>query len=136
MKVQDVMTPCPHYIDSRASLDDALKKMKLQQVRHLPVVDNGSLVGVLSERDVLLSQFVCKTTNYCPNAGEVCVGEVYTVRGETDIAEVALEMSERKQDCAIVCDQSDNVIGIFTTTDACRLVHLVMQDNKSIKAGS
>ncbi len=133
MRVQDVMTSCPHYIDSQASLDDALKKMKLQQVRHLPVVKEGALIGVLSERDAQLSQFVCKTTNYCPMAGEVCIGEVYSVPGDTHVAKVALDMADKKRDYAIVVDASENVIGIFTTTDACRLLHLTMNDKKSLK---
>ena len=134
MRVQDVMTPCPHYIDSSASLDDALKKMNLQEVRHLPVVKDGNLIGVLSERDAQLSQFVCKTTNYCPLVGEVCIGEIYSVPGETDVAEVARVMAETKREYAIVVDAGDNVIGIFTTIDACRLVHLTMSEMKSLKA--
>lgn len=127
MQIKDVMTPCPHYIDSRASLQEAAKKMQLQAIRHLPVVDNGTLIGVLSENGIQLSEMVCKISGYCPTAGEICVGEVYSVTEEALVADVTFEMAESKRDCAIVCDKDENVIGIFTTTDACRLVHLALR---------
>jgi acetoin utilization protein AcuB len=134
MKIQDVMTACPHYIDAQSTLEAAVKKMELQGIRHLPVVDKGALIGIISDRDAKLSQFVCKTTNYCPNCGEVCVSDFFSVSGNSDVADVALQMAENRYECAIVCDKDENVIGIFTTTDACRLVHLALKDSKSIKA--
>ena len=127
MQIKDVMTPCPHFIDSKASLQDAVKKMQLQGIRHLPVVDQGTLVGVLSEHGVQLSEMVCKISGYCPTVGEICAGDVYSVLEEALVADVTFEMAESKYDCAIVCDKDENVIGIFTTTDACRLVHLALR---------
>lgn len=127
MRIKDVMTPCPHFIDSKASLTDAVKKMQLHAIRHLPVVDNGALVGVLSEHGAQLSEMVCKMSGFCPTVGEVCTGDVYSVHADTSVADVTFEMSESKKDCAIVCDKDENVIGIFTTTDACRLVHLALR---------
>lgn len=127
MKIDDVMTPCPHNIDASASLDEAIKKMSLLGVRHLPVVENGTLLGVVSERDLNLSQFVCRTTSYCPCVGDVCVGEVFSVPSGSEVAMVALEMAEKKREYALVSDKDDNVIGIFTTVDACRLVHRTLK---------
>lgn len=127
MRIQDFMTACPHFIDASAGLDEAMKKMNLQGIRHLPVVDKSGLIGVLSEEDANLSQFVCQTTNFCPTVGDLCVNEVYTVTGDTDIADVALTMAEKKVDCAVVIDGNDQVVGIFTTVDACRLLHLTIR---------
>lgn len=134
MRIRDVMSPCPYFVEASASLDSILQKMSLQGIRHLPVVDKGTLVGVLSERDVRLSQFVCKTTNYCPLAGEICVGDPYSVREDTDVADVALHMADQKLDYALVHDASETIIGIFTTIDACRLVHLTLRDKKSLQS--
>lgn len=122
MLIRDVMTPCPYMINARASLDEAVRKMDSHSVRHLPVVEKGELMGVLSERDVRLSQFVCKATNYCPDVGETCVAELLIVKENQTASEVALQMAERKIDCALVCSEDETIVGIFTTTDACRLV--------------
>ncbi len=126
MKIKDIMTPCPYYITAQSSLDDALKKMALRGIRHLPVTDNDELIGLVSERDLRLSQFVCKTTQYCPTVGQTCVGEVFIVHGDRDVAELADQMAREKRECAIICDEAENVIGIFTTTDAFKLIHLLV----------
>jgi acetoin utilization protein AcuB len=126
VKIKHIMTPCPYYITAQSSLDDALKKMALHGIRHLPVTDNDELIGLVSERDLRLSQFVCKTTQYCPTVGQTCVGEVFIVHGDRDVAELADQMAREKRECAIICDEAENVIGIFTTTDAFKLIHLLV----------
>ena len=53
MRIQDIMTPDVVRIDADASLDQAMELMTNEDVRHLPVIGQGRLVGVLSEREVL-----------------------------------------------------------------------------------
>ena len=50
--VQDFLSPNPVSIESDASLDEARKLMSEHQIRRLPVVDGGKLVGILSLGDV------------------------------------------------------------------------------------
>lgn len=126
MKIEDVMTPCPYHIATSASLDEALKIMNLRNVRHLPVVKDGALYGLLSERDARLSQFVCDATGFCPDVGRICLKDPYIVQSDSDIAAVAHDMAERKIDCALIVDKKGNFTGIFTTTDACKVIHLIM----------
>ncbi|MBN8548276.1 MAG: CBS domain-containing protein [Deltaproteobacteria bacterium] len=127
MQIHEVMTPCPHVIDAKASLTDAVKKMKLQGIRHLPVVKDGTLLGVVTEHDVELSELVCKISNFCPAVGDLCIRDVYSVTADALVADVSFEMAENKRDCAIVVDNDDKIVGIFTTIDACRLVHLALR---------
>ena len=51
-KVSEVMTTDVYTVNSRASVEEAAKMMAAHQVRRLPVVDNGQLVGILSLGDV------------------------------------------------------------------------------------
>ncbi len=53
MRVSTFMTEDPFTIGSDASLAEALLLMDEHDVRHLPVVDAGTLVGILSNRDAL-----------------------------------------------------------------------------------
>ncbi|WP_211745338.1 CBS domain-containing protein [Paenibacillus sp. Marseille-Q4541] len=51
-KVSEVMTKDVITVDSKASVDAAADIMAKHQVRRLPVVDNGQLVGILSLGDL------------------------------------------------------------------------------------
>lgn len=52
MSVADVMSPDPRYLTLGDSTTTALEIMLHAKVRHLPVVDEGELVGILSIRDL------------------------------------------------------------------------------------
>lgn len=52
MNACDVMTPNPMTIRSQATVAEAWDLMREMEIRHVPVVDDGTLVGMLSDRDL------------------------------------------------------------------------------------
>ncbi len=56
MKIREIMRPGPYTIDHNATLGAAQRLMTRSRVRHLPVLGDGRLVGILSERDVLAAR--------------------------------------------------------------------------------
>ena len=52
-KVSEVMTSKVLYVDDTQSLDECMAIMIDKNIRHLPVYENGKLVGLISVRDVL-----------------------------------------------------------------------------------
>ena len=124
MLVREVMTPCPSHIEATSSLSDALFLMEEKGIRHLPVVQGGNLLGVLTERDARLAQMIDRVTGRPPQASEVCCRDPYVVFDDTDIGEVSQVMAERKLDYALIADKHAGCVGILTTVDICRLVSL------------
>lgn len=53
IKVEKVMTPKPEALDKTAPLSYALHKMSIGKFRHVPVIDNGKPIGVVSTRDLI-----------------------------------------------------------------------------------
>lgn len=51
--VRDVMTPELYTVTSNTSIDECMALMLKHHIRHLPVVDEGALVGIVSIRDVV-----------------------------------------------------------------------------------
>jgi len=51
--VREIMTDKVLYVESSYSLDDCMAVMIDKNVRHLPVYENGKLIGLISVRDVL-----------------------------------------------------------------------------------
>ena len=52
MLVRHRMTPNPVTIDPQAMLSEAQEKMTAGRFRRLPVVESGTLIGILTDRDV------------------------------------------------------------------------------------
>jgi len=52
--VRDLMTPAPLAISPATSVDEAYRLMQGQRIGHLPVCEDGRLVGLISERDLRL----------------------------------------------------------------------------------
>ena len=51
-KVSEVMTKDPYYIPPTTTVDDAMKLITKRRFRHLPIVDNGKVLAVVSSGDL------------------------------------------------------------------------------------
>jgi acetoin utilization protein AcuB len=109
-----------------ASLADAHQIMREHEIRHLPVVDRGELVGVVSRGDLHLLE----TLSDAPLAGvkveEAMTARPFVVTGDAPLDEVVEIMGSHRYGSAIVMGH-DGVEGIFTTVDACRALVEVLQ---------
>jgi acetoin utilization protein AcuB len=113
------MTRQPWTIRHDASLKLAGQLMREHHVRHLPVLDAGKLVGIVSERDVFLFDRRGEADTKVEDAMSV---DVYGVKSTDPIEGVVASMAERKLGCAVVLDRRGEVEGIFTTVDALRVL--------------
>lgn len=52
VKAKDIMTEMRYTIDSNASIEKASEIFNLHQIRRLPVMENGKIIGVITTRDV------------------------------------------------------------------------------------
>ncbi len=54
LTVNELMTAIPNTVTPRSTLRQVIELMKTQNCRQLPVLDNGKLVGIITDRDVRL----------------------------------------------------------------------------------
>lgn len=119
LKMKSVMHPFPHTIAPQMSLRVALDTFQEHNVRHLPVKEANSLVGILTERDVNFALRVEKKTPEELTVRDAFTPDPFVTTGDTPVSEVALRMAHERLGCALVVDHG-RLIGIFTTVDACR----------------
>ena len=60
--VRDIMTPKPFLIESTAEVQEAARHMLYAEVRRLFVEENGALVGVISQTDIVRAVATGKIT--------------------------------------------------------------------------
>jgi len=116
--VSRYMTRQPWTIPSRSSLADAHAVMRAHEIRHLPVVDDGKLVGIVTDRDLRLFESLGGLRS--GRVRDAMTEPVFSVKPEEGIDEVVRTMSERKYGSAVVMTNAGAVEGIFTAVDACR----------------
>lgn len=92
--------------------------MREGHFRHLPVLHQGKLVGIVSDRDLNLVESLSSIDPKLVPVSEAMTGEPYVVAPDTPLDEVVSTMAEKKYGSAVVCD-NHKVVGIFTTVDAC-----------------
>jgi len=117
--VRAFMSAAPFTIGRAQSLTVAQRLMRAHGIRHLPVLDCGRLVGLLSERDVFLIESLPGTNPTDVRAEEAMVQELLTTAPDAPLAEVIRAMVERKVGSAVVLE-GDHVVGVLTTIDALR----------------
>ncbi len=116
-KVQKYMTCSPHTIRPDLTLADAAKTMREHNIRHLPVLSGGSLVGLLSMRDIHLIETLKDVNPSEVKVEDAMSQEVYVISPDSSLADVVDEMAAKKYGSAIV-EQNGKVVGIFTVIDA------------------
>ena len=91
--------------------------MRVNEVRHLPILRGDDIVGIISDRDLKLVLSLDDWQRSQLIASDIMIEDPITVDAGTSIEEVAFEMSKRKIGSVIVTDQNE-IQGIFTVTDA------------------
>jgi CBS domain-containing protein len=116
------------------SLDEHLNfasdLMRLGRIRHMPVISNGRLAGIVSQRD-LLRAGISSVLGLRPAAqrewlekirvAEVMTKEVVTARSEWTIRHAVDVMLEHKVGCLPVID-GERLVGLLSETDCLRLL--------------
>ncbi len=120
--IKSVMSPFPYWIDGQKNLVDAENMMKEHDISHLPVKDNGEIVGVISRHDIstMKSESLAKQQPMeSLKVGEICVYNPYVVDMNEPLDNVVLHMAHHHIGSAIVL-KNNKLAGVFTANDACR----------------
>lgn len=126
MFVAKRMTPNPTTIESTAPVTEAWELMRAHKIRRLPVVDNGNLVGIVTDRDLRsvspstatsLSIFEMNYLLAKVKIKDIMHKDVVTIDVGATIEEAALCMSTHHIAGLVVINTSGAVVGIITETD-------------------
>ena len=122
------MVPCPITIGRNQTLVRAHEIMRDHNFRHLPVLDGGDLIGLISERDLFAIETFATVDPKKTTVEKTISPTPYTVGIDTPLSEVLVHMAKHHYGCALVT-HGDTVVGIFTTTDAVELLSALLESH-------
>lgn len=117
--IQKYMSTSPHTIGQDQTMTLAHRMMREHHIRHLPVLHEARIVGIISDRDLNLIESLGDVDPKIVTVFEAMTPDPYVVEPDVALDEVVSTMAEKKYGCAVVV-QHNKVVGIFTTVDACR----------------
>ena len=128
MKVSEIMTPEPITIDADTDLEEAMDLMEVQDVRHLPVIRNDWVAGILSDRDLMEAtgwptargSGDASGKSTARTVSEVMHQPVSTVSPDDSILTVSSSLILRKIGCLPVVEEG-HLVGIVTERDVMKL---------------
>ena len=133
--VKDIMTTNVITLSSSDKLENAEKLFKKNNIRHIPIVDNGEIVGMLSYSDLLRLSFADLTNEEFEidafiyemiTIKQIMAKNLTMVPPNTTIKKVA-QMLVEKEFHALPIVKDEKLLGIVTSTDLSR--YLVAQLN-------
>ena len=119
MKIKAIMKRTLKTVTPTDTLLHARDLMVWSEIRHLPVLESGSLVGILSERDVAAYQAQIGesiASNPRDTVDRAMRRDPQTADPEDTVADVSAKMADMRIGCMPVLSKGE-LIGIVTTTD-------------------
>ena len=136
MVAEELMSPSPIVVQVTESIRRVIAKLTESDVRHLPVVDEGRLVGMISDRDVrrlinpifeLAPASAARSEALDQTIAVLMSSDVVSVHPESDVEEVIDLMIEHKIGAVPVTEaDSAKLLGIISYVDVLRAARGVL----------
>lgn len=130
-RVRDIMTSPAIVVSPETTLPAANALMKEKRIRHLPVVENSRLVGIVSRGDLREASISASINadsyelHFMLNrltVGKLMTRKVFSVTPDAPIVHAAELMTEYKIAGLPVVDETDALVGIVTESDLLRML--------------
>lgn len=125
-QIMKYMTTTPLSIEKDAPLIEAATLMQKNHIRHLPVLFQGKIEGIISSTDVALIKGLRGVDIEKLKVLDCFTPNPYKVTPTTLLNEVLDEMAEKKYGCALISD-NEQLVGIFTWIDALKATKSLLE---------
>lgn len=118
-QIRDVMTQNPTSCDPSTTLVDVARVMASEDVGSIPVVKDGRLVGMVTDRDIVLRALAEGRDPGSTTVGEIASSSLETVTPDDDLASALTKMASGKVRRLPVVE-GDQLVGILAQADVAR----------------
>ena len=114
--VRDAMTGDPRSIGATASVVEAARLMREQDIGSLPITDDEKLVGMITDRDITMRVVAEGADLKATSVGDVYSRDLISVDPDKDLQE-ALQLMARHQVRRLPVVENDRLVGIVAQAD-------------------
>ena len=118
-QIRDLMTSNPATCESSTTVVEAAKHMAQKDVGPIPVVDGDRLVGIVTDRDIVLRVVAEGRNPSSTTVGEIASKQLETVSPEEDL-DSALRKMASAQVRRLPVVENDRLVGIVAQADVAR----------------
>jgi MHS family proline/betaine transporter-like MFS transporter len=115
LRLNELVRRKPITISGEATIHDVVKIMAEQNIGFLVVVENGRMVGVLSERDVVRS--LAERGNLSVKVSDICKRDIITLQEDATLEEAAEKMGKHGIRHIVVVNKSGELVGVVSVRD-------------------
>lgn len=116
MKVKDIMTKNVAYVNPGATITEVAQLMQKHNIGALPVCDQSGVVGIVTDRDIVVRNVAHGTDPQRTKVQDVMTSDVVTVTPDTDLDEITDIMAD-DQIRRIPVVENNKVVGIVALGD-------------------
>jgi CBS domain-containing protein len=120
MKLRDVMTRDLEIVSPNDSLHEAARRMSNRDVGALPVCDGDRLVGMITDRDIVVRSVARGEEPRRVRVAEAMTHQVEWSFEDDSLEDVGRHMSARQIRRVLVLDRQKNLVGIVSLGDLAR----------------
>lgn len=117
MKVKDVMHTGAYVVETETPLQEVARRMKLDDIGVVPVKADGKLVGILTDRDIIVRAVAAKADLEQTTAGQIMSRQPLCCQDDDDLEEAIETMQSKRVRRMPVLDARRRPVGILSLGD-------------------
>ena len=130
MKINECMCPDVCFVKPDCNVYDAARIMNENHIGCIPVVnDDRNVVGVLTDRDIVLRGVACDKNIKTTKVSEIMTTYVYTCKINQSVDEVQHTMAQNQIRRVPIVDEQNKMVGILSMGDLAQNMHKIGDQN-------
>jgi CBS domain-containing protein len=117
MMIQEIMTPTIATVPLGASIQSAAERMEELDVGFLPVQEDDAIVGLLTDRDLVVRAVARGVDPATTPVAEIMTHDMWCLPADRDVEEAAELMAERQIRRLLVLDSDRRLVGVVSLGD-------------------
>jgi CBS domain-containing protein len=117
MRIQEVMSRSAKVIDPNTTIRDVAKRMRADNVGALPVGENDRLIGMVTDRDIVMRAVAEERPAGNTTVRQVMSDDVFYCFEDEDVEHAAQVMAERQVRRLPVLNRDKRLVGVVALAD-------------------